>query len=289
MESRVETGVLLGVGDIAALAGVKPNVVSNWRKRSLRTPAAKSTGRRSPFPEPHPVFSARGRPVFRVEQVRTGSSPTGRWSVSSPAMWCFGRLTFSHCGARARPRRCSAVLALASARRMCDVTEEHSWEALVAAADVSWERYQRAVAKLGPPELTSLPTAVVDGGPAQTIAPVLDAIGRVPVVEVPEMVDAFLKRLDDSLGRKESDFGSIGSPIAERWAEWPHARSPERCLTPWPAWAGRSPRRSGRARTPIGWWQRTSMPTPFSWRSVGCSSGGVGRWCAQHFRMGRAA
>ena len=84
MESRVDTGVLSGVGDIAALAGVKPNVVSNWRKRSLRIPAVKSTGRRSPFPEPHPVFSTRGRPVFRIEQVRDWLESNGK-VVGEPA------------------------------------------------------------------------------------------------------------------------------------------------------------------------------------------------------------
>ena len=232
MKSRVETGVLLGVGDIAALAGVKPNVVSNWRKRSLQTPVAKSTARRSPFPEPHPVFSTRGRPVFRVEQVRDWLESNGK-VVGEPAgdvlLWSAYLQSLRDASTT---DAMLAVLALASARRMCDVTGEHGWEAVVAAADVSWDRYQQIVAKLGPPELTSLPTAVVDRGPAQTIAPLLDAIGRVPVVELPDMVDAFLTRLDDSLGRKESDFGSIGSPIATLLGRMAAHTQPQELLDP---------------------------------------------------------
>lgn len=214
MESRVESRVLLGVGDIAALAGVKPNVVSNWRKRSLRTPVATSSGRRTPFPEPDPAFSAKGRPVFRVDAVLTWLESNGKTIGELSGDVVLWSAYLQSLQDASTTDAMLAVLALASTRRLCDITGEHGWEAVVAAADVSWERYQKVMAKLGSPELTSLPTSVLGGCSARTIAPLLDAIGRVPVADLPVMVDAFLKRLDASLGREESKFGSIGSPIA---------------------------------------------------------------------------
>jgi len=219
MVVRAGSGVLLGVGDIAALAGVKPNVVSNWRKRAPDSRIETAWGWRTPFPEPDAVFSARGRPVFRYESVVGWLESNGKKTGDLPddvALWSAYMQSLQGIDTT---DAMLAVLALASLRRLGDGTGEDCWADLVAAAGVSWDRYQEAVDELCHEDLhedlVALPAAVFRVRPIGLLAPLFDALGRVSVAELPVVVDAFLTRLDDSLGRKEASFGSMGSPVAK--------------------------------------------------------------------------
>lgn len=219
MVLSVGSGVLLGVGDIAALAGVKPNVVSNWRKRAPDSRIETARGWRTPFPEPDPVFSAKGRPVFHYESVVDWLESNGKETGDLPdAVVLWSAYTQSLQGIRTTDAMLT-VLALASLRRLCEGPGGDRWADLVAAAHVSWDRYREAVAELCHEhlheDLVALPAAVFRVRPIGLLDPLLDALGRVPVAELPVVVDAFLTRLDDSLGRKEASFGSMGSPVAK--------------------------------------------------------------------------
>jgi len=200
---------LIRPSDIAALAGVQPSAVSNWRKRS-----------NSGFPEP--VAGSRGRPLFDYDEVVAwlGPRPTIEELNTETTQWLWSAMdgARTYMPAEEFGQFALAVLCLRKMASLDDTTLR-AWRA---AADSSGGIAERLAAAFGAAtalhpawdRLLERPRGWDALGDAIT-ATVVRGSDSLPPSRLAATADEVLTRLTRSYARAGGEHGYVSSPVSQ--------------------------------------------------------------------------